>query len=58
MEAITGGIAAIGNYLYQVGEALVVGTGNTLSTCGEGIVAVPKQLLREAVVGILSGEEL
>ena len=51
MEAITGGIAAIGTYLYQVGEALVVGTGNTLSTCGEGIVAVGKAIFLGTGIG-------
>jgi hypothetical protein len=37
MEAVTGGIQAIGNYLFQVGQAFCVGTGNTLVTTGKAL---------------------
>jgi len=51
MEAITGGIAAIGNYVYQAGEALVVGTYNTVTTAGDGIIAVGKAIFLGIGIG-------
>lgn len=44
MDAIVGGIKAISTYLYTNGEAIVVGTGNVLTTTGQSLVAVGKAL--------------
>ena len=44
MEAITNGIAVFGNYVYQVGEATVVGTSNAVVNIGQGLVGVGKAI--------------
>ena len=51
MEAITAGIAEIGTYLYQAGEALVVGTYNTVSVAGDGLIALGKAIFLGTGIG-------
>ena len=42
MNALQTGIESVAGYVYTAGEALVVGTGNVLSTGGESLVAFGK----------------
>ena len=46
MDAIVNGIQTVGTYLFQIGESVVVGTGNTLTTLGAGTVSVLKAVFQ------------
>ena len=51
MDAVTGGIQAIGTYLFQVGESVVVGTSNALVTLGSGTVSALKAVFQGIRIG-------
>jgi len=46
MEPIVQTVQAVGTYLFQVGESIVVGTSNALVTLGTGTVDVLKAILQ------------
>jgi len=46
MDAVTGGIQAIGTYLFQVGQATVMGTSDALVSLGSGTVSVLKAIFQ------------
>ena len=51
MEPIVQGAQAVGTYVYQIGQALVVGTSNTVVELGGGVVDVLKAIFQGIGIG-------
>jgi len=51
MEAITNGIAVLGNYVYQIGEATVIGASNAAVNIGQGLVGVGRAIFLGLGIG-------
>lgn len=51
MEPIVNTIQAVGTYIYQVGEAAVVGTSDTVVAFGQGTVEVLKAVFQGIGIG-------
>ena len=51
METIVQGVQVVGTYVYQVGQAIVVGTSNTVVELGSGVVDVLKAVFQGIGIG-------